>query len=115
MIISAELAPIPLFADLDEPASYKTPKSYDFSHPDYSTLRTPQGSVQSEINRKAMVNPHSRAMGLGRSSSLRTPREMITQDADSVRNNISIRAHYLSMREAANRDFSLRRPKDTMP
>ncbi|OXA64432.1 uncharacterized protein LOC110863628 isoform X2 [Folsomia candida] len=104
-----------VYADLDEPVSYKTPKSYDFSHPDYSGIKTPRGSVQSEINRKAMLKEPSRSIGIGRSSSLRTPRERITQDASDVRNNISIRAHYAAMREAANRDVNIRKPKDIMP
>jgi hypothetical protein len=100
-----------VYADLDEPASYRTPKSYDFSHPDFSTLRTPIGAVQSEVNRKAMI----REPAIGRSTSLRTPRDKIHQDASDVRSNISIRAHYASMRDAATRDVAMRRPKDTMP
>lgn len=98
-----------VYSDLDEPASYKTPKSYDFSHTNHGSLLSSPSSVGSEINRKAMLKEPSRA--IGRSYSLRTPR----RDASDVKSNISIRAQYAAMREAATRDVNIRKPKEIMP
>jgi hypothetical protein len=101
-----------VYQELDEPLSFRTPKSYDYLHPDTLVPRTPRETVQSEINRKAALKQEP-PKPIGRSSSLRSNR--IGQDANDVRNNINIRAHYAAMREAASRDVSLRKPKDIMP
>jgi len=99
-----------VYQDLEEPIPFRAPRTYDFAHPDSVSLRNPSDKVKAEINRKAMLKEPSKA--IGRSSSLKS---RIGCDANEVRNNISIRAHYAAMREAASRDVSLRKPKDIMP
>jgi hypothetical protein len=110
-----------VYQDLEEPITFRAPRTFDYSYPDTylsssSALRSPRDiardTVQSEINRKAALKQEP-PRPVGRSSSLRAGR--IGQEASDVRNNISIRAHYAAMREAASRDVNLRKPKEIMP
>lgn len=96
-----------IYRDLDEPVPFSCAKSPEHLSATTSALLSDfaGAKVRTDVNTKAFLREppsSSSSSGYRSSGSFREPRTY-TRNPDQVKNNISIRAQYAAVREAANR------------